>query len=680
VARPLSVIFDAPVGLAALSGAVLMIGATAIFLATSLRLASFTAFALSAYLLAVAEVVGLAEVLTPFHAITQSWYLAGSAIAAGLAGVAWQACGRPRPPTLPVALLRELRDYPAVCLLGLIVLLALAYELSVGLTTAPNNWDSLWHHLVRVAGWRQRDAVEYIGGLQGDLGVNAYPPNAELQVLFGFVVYGRDTFATVPQFLAQGALLISIFGIARRLGFDFVPSIFAALLSATLSIVALESVTTQNDLSVAALVTSAIFFALGDRRTDFALSGLAIGLALGTKVTAILAVPVIVVIALAAGGKRRLVSISVSATVGFAFFGAFVFALNLINTGKLFGDPAEQNVLRSHVSAVGILSTAVRSVYRFADLSGLEYLVESNLGSILVLVGLPGLAAAAATIAHSRGWRRGNSWAEGVVLAAFAPLALVLLSGAARELLLTLHTPLNPPGASANRFIFTVNSRANEDSSYFGPLGALLVWPLSVMGCIAWARGRVDRRIGALATALPIYLLMLAATIRYTNFIGRYFIIPVAAVMPLAALVCRNRMMMAATAALGMIFLPLSLLFNEIKPVGLGNSPAIWTLPRAEQQALMRPRMEPILERVRAEVPHDAHLGVVINSRDWSYPFYGADLGRTVTYLPQSPSTVEANALCLTWLIVHRRQMHAEEWAWDLRRIPRTAAARQGCV
>jgi hypothetical protein len=129
-----------------------------------------------------------------------------------------------------------------------------------------------------------------------------------------------------------------------------------------------------------------------------------------------------------------------------------------------------------------------------------------------------------------------------------------------------------------------------------------------------------------------------------------------------------------------MIFLPLSLLFNEIKPVGLGNSPAIWTLSRAEQQALMRPRMEPILERVRAEVPHDAHLGVVINSRDWSYPFYGADLGRTVTYLPQSPSTVEANALCLTWLIVHRRQMHAEEWAWDLRRIPRTAAARQGCV
>ena len=35
-----------------------------------------------------------------------------------------------------------------------------------------------------------------------------------------------------------------------------------------------------------------------------------------------------------------------------------------------------------------------------------------------------------------------------------------------------------------------------------------------------------------------------------------------------------------------------------------------------------------------------------------------------MTCTATSPSTVEANALCLTWLIVHRRQMHAEEWAW----------------
>jgi hypothetical protein len=666
--------FDEVVGLAAFSSAVVLVGATAILLSASLRPASFTAYVLTVYLFSIAELVGLAELLSPFHAVTRTGYLIGVAIAAAVAGFVWEARGRPRPPSFPKGRLPELRREPVIWVLGVLVLLGLAYELSVGLTTPPNNWDSLWHHLTRAAGWRQHHAVEYIAGVKGDLGINAYPPNAELQILFGFVLWGHDTFATIPQFLAECALLVSIFGIARRVGFEFVPSVFAALVSATLSIVALQSVTTQNDLCVAAVVAAAIFFALGDRRVDVAIAGVAVGLALGTKTTAILALAIVGLVALAAGRRRRFFGVVSWSAVAFAVFGAYIYVLNIAETGTIFGDPVEQDTLRTHLSAINVVSTALRSLYRFADLSGFQSLVDVRLGAVFVLLLLPTIALTAAAVARSVASPNIASWAFAVALAAFVPLATLVLALVTRALFVPLHLPLNPPGASANPLAFAVNARANEDNSYFGPLGILLVWPLSIGVCIAWARGRIDRRIGALAAALPIYLLVLAATIRWTLYIGRYFIIPVAVAMPLVALVCKNRLLMRAVAVVGVAILVLSHGFSETKPTGLAGTTPIWSLSRADAQALMRPRMRSTLEFVAAEVPKNAHVGVVLARTDWGYPFYGSDLGRTVTYLSRPPSAGEAAGLHLSWLFVHRVQPKGQRSVWQIAHLSSDAA------
>ena len=653
-------------GLAAFPGAVLLVGATAVLFSASFRFGSFTAFALSVYLVSTAELVALAEGLSLFHAVTRPGYLVGVTIAAGVAALVWQRRGRPRPPSVPLGRIRELRAQPLVCALGAVVLLGLVYQLAVGLTTPPNNWDSLWHHLVRAAGWRQQHAVAYIPHANAELGVNAYPPNAELQILFSFVMWGTDTFAAIPQFLAECALLVSIFGIARRVGFEFVPSLFAALISATLSLVALESVTTQNDLCIAAVVAAAIFFVLGDRRVDMALAGVAVGLALGTKVDAVLALPIIGVVALAAGGRRRALGVAASSAAAFAAFGAYIYVLNLVETGRLLGDPTEQDVMRAHASLSTIVSTSLRVVYRFVDLSGLQSLVNSNTGALLVLFLVPALALAVAAVVRSVASPDAAGWALAGMLAAFVPVAAVGVAFAARGLFLLLHIPLNPPGAEWTRFVFAVNARANEDSSYFGPLGIFLVWPLSIGVCIAWARGRIDRRLGALAAALPLYLLLLAASVRYTLYIGRYFIVPVVAVMPLAALACRNAVVMRTAAIVGMAVLVLGHALNETKPIGLAGSQPIWTLSRADAQALTRPKMRSILERVAERVPADAHVGVVLTPTDWSYPFYGHDLGRTVTYLSRPPSPSEAAALHLSWIFVHRPRTRIQQSGWRL--------------
>src|SRR5206468_697755 len=117
---------------------------------------------------------------------------------------------------------------------------------------------------------------------------NAYPPNAEMAVLYGLAFVHRDTFATLPQLAAQLSFVPSIYGIARKLGFARPASFFPALLALTLSNVALESMTALNDLVVASFVAAAVFFLLPPAtRTGLALAGAAVGLALGTKYSAL---------------------------------------------------------------------------------------------------------------------------------------------------------------------------------------------------------------------------------------------------------------------------------------------------------------------------------------------------------------------------------------------------------
>src|SRR5579864_5244637 len=174
--------------------------------------------------------------------------------------------GRPVPP-LP----RAWRIGPLPAALALAVASGAAYELFVASSSAPNNWDSMHYHLARVAAWHARDTLGYFPTHNGI--ENAYPQNAELLVLWTVVFLGRDLLAALPQLLAAIATVGSIYVIARRLGSMRRLAAFSALLFPTLTIAALESVTTQNDLVEASLVAAAVALALGRTRAETVLAG-----------------------------------------------------------------------------------------------------------------------------------------------------------------------------------------------------------------------------------------------------------------------------------------------------------------------------------------------------------------------------------------------------------------------
>jgi hypothetical protein len=609
--------------------AVAGVAATAVLGAASLRLDSVVPFALGVYLLASAEVIGLTEVLSLLGWIRPAGYAVGQALCFAAAAGAWWWRGRPRPPLRRYDLRAAVNAHPLVAGLAVGIAALVVYEAFLVFATPPNNWDSMTYHLSRAAGWYQRHRVEYFPAHTER--ENAFQPNSELEILYTFVLVGRDTAAAATQLIAQLALLIGVYGCARRLGLTRPASLFAALLTATLSEIALQSVTTQNDLLAASFVVAAVCLVLGTATADLVLAGLAVGLALGTKLTAAPALLILAALAvLRAPWRQRAVTLAVSSAVALALVGFYGYGLNLIETGKPLGRPVAQG--ETHVDRVtvgGTVSTAARSAFRFFDFSGLNP----------------------------------PDWETSAV------------SWTGRKVFAGLHIPANPPEATQSGFNFRVNVRANEDVAWFGPLGFLLLLPLSLVFLIRGAARRAPPEAFVLAAAIPLFAVVLALGFKYNVWLGRFFVAPVALTMPLAAYAYRRSTALALSLALvGLFGLYKTVTMSETKPAGVDERAAVWTLPRSSAQTIVRPDLTAVFDGVNDRVPSKSTLGAVLGPDDWDYPLYGPTLERRIVPLPRFRPLAAAERRNIHWVLLNwDAPRPAPRRGWRRRDIPDSA-------
>jgi hypothetical protein len=582
--------------------------ATAALVACALRLGSAVSFGLAVYLLASAEVIALTEVLSLLGLIRPAGYAVGEALLFAAALGAWHLRGRPRPPLPRLGLRAGVHAHPLVAALAFLIGMAVIYEGVLVFATPPNNWDSMSYHLSRAAAWYQRHRIEYVPAHTER--ENAFQPNSEMEILYTFVFVGRDTAAAATQLIAELAVLLGVYGCARRLGFARPASLFAALLTATLTELALQSITTQNDLLAASFVVAAAYLTLGAGRAELALAGLAVGLALGTKLTTAPALALLVVLtALRRPRRERLAVLATASALAFAAVGFYGYGLNLVETGTVLGDPiAQGNTQPGSITFTGTVSTAARIGFRFFDFSGFSP----------------------------------PEWVKSPI------------RHAGKDVFDALGIPADPPEATQSYFSFRTNERVHEDVSWFGPLGFLLILPLSAGFLVAGALRRARPGAVALAAAVPLFAVALALGFRYNIWLGRFMIAPVALTMPLAAFVYRSRPIAVALAIVGVLGLYNTHTKNEAKPAGVDDRPAVWDLPRSHVQTLIRPDLLEVVTGVEQYVPADGTLGTVLGFDDWDYPLYGPTLKRRLVPVPQVNMLQFAERRHIHWVLLDR--------------------------
>jgi hypothetical protein len=670
------------VGLALIGAAV----ATAIVAALAVRLPSLVSTLLVAYLAYVANLGLVTLALSPFHEVTRGGVAVAEVFLLAVALVAWWARGRPVPAVgaARVALREALTD-PVTVLFVVVVAVLLGYE-AVLASTPPNNMDSLTYHLARAAAWTQHGGIYWIPNAP-EVELNAYQPFAELQNFFLMVATGGGRLYALPQYLSELAILVSVYGSARRLGYGVRPSTCAAALTGTFSVLALEAFTGQNDLFAASFPAVAACLLLGAFPAEAALAGAAVAFGIGTKLTTALVAPILAWLAIARG-RLTFVTAVVGGIAGLVTIGMWGYVLNVVHTGHVFGAGTGGVQDRANPAYPRSVANAFYLAYGLMDTSVLSYHVIHWLALLGVV-----LAVAAFVWWFRRGRRRDAATeASGIALPFLAPLLVVggaaLIAWGARQWCFPIRGPgglLGPLDANLNQ---TYTRIANEDYSAYGPVGIVALLAAAVLAIVAFARRRADMRHLALACALPVFLVLVSLGSVWVPFLIRYFLLPAVLTAPLMALLLRRRAVAAAWLAVAAFAIAFTIAKDQPKPFtspyGYGHP---WNF--TAEEALSENSdggWADALRAYRAEVPPNACVGVAIYANEPTYLLFGPHFKHHIVFLaPQSGDPLAvARADVLSYVVVSSsvpqaivQQFEAAGWktrplgaTWSLISVP----------
>jgi hypothetical protein len=200
------------------------------------------------------------------------------------------------------------------------------------------NFDSLWYHLPFAVEMAHSHSVTGLHYTETIFTNWFYPQNGELLHADGILLTGRDTLSLFLNFGWLAIALLSAWCIGRPYGRAPLTVVAAAVLLECHTLVVREPGAAKNDLMAAALLLAAIAILInadwGAHLRPLAAAGLATGMAVGTKSTALAmaAALTLAVVALAPTGRR-------SAAAGWWFAaalagGGYWYLRNLVISGN----------------------------------------------------------------------------------------------------------------------------------------------------------------------------------------------------------------------------------------------------------------------------------------------------------------------------------------------------------
>jgi len=633
-----------------------IVAATSWLVARRLGPQPLTGFVLTAYLVGFTEVVAITLALSIVHALVRWTLLAGVALVFAIALGSWLRHAPP-PPSLRkgLALLRDALREPILAVLAAAVTLELVYSAALATLTPPNDWDAMTYHLARAAFWIQQHAVAYVPDTLV-LRMNVNPPNAEIGTLFTMLLSDGDRYVGLVQYVAMLATAIAIYGLSRRTGLDRRAALFGGLVFLTLPVVALQGSTALNDIVVASFLVTATYFLLGEAKVELALGGVALALAIGTKFSALIALPLVVLVVLLGQPRRRWPAVALGAVAGVGL-GSYWLIVNVVETGSLDGNAGE--VLDQHADRrpEAVLARTTRLLVNFAD--------SMNLGRDALLYALA--AAAFLLLALFLERRRGRErwlFAAAVAAVACAPLAVPLV----RDGLLRAHEKLWLTLGEHDLAFLDEHRDAWSAStvfSYYGPLGLMLLvvgLPLAVRS----ARHHVVRPLAILLAAAPlVFAVLVAVALTYDPWRARFFMFSVALAASTWGLVLRHRWLAWGATAIAAATLPLAFMHSIEKPAGVrflesDTSNGVWGKSREAVQTWTRGGGVAEVVEFFAREPATGRVGLRQEEDDWVYPYFGRGLDREVVFVP-----TEASFDGLDWLVLGPGRPEQPSSGWE---------------
>jgi hypothetical protein len=651
-------------GFLLLAAATIGVLATAVLVVSTLRLRSTISCVLGVLTVGWALLVVETMLLSFARSWTKGWLLAAVYVGLALALAAWHKTGRPRPPASTPVLraTREARRDPVLRVLFLANLDAGAYVVVVALAIPPLDIDVIAYHLPRIVLWMQQHAVGAIPNSPGS-NLESNPPSAEIAQGTTLLLAGTDRYAALFQVVCLPVGALAVGGIARRLGLDLRAALFGALLYAAFPIVALQAPTALNDLAVATALVVACCFALGETRAELALAAVTVALAVTAKLSGILGIPSILLLALVAvpAGRRLRV---VAAVAAGCLAAASWYLFNLVHTGAWdghLGSDYGQVPSRAPGEIVRRLEQYSLQTLDLAGVVGRDRYVFPVVAGLLVL---------AALLAWRACSRRAAGFVAAAALVAAAPWLIDWAHVAAVRVVARSWIATGHRDAIADLPMHAVAGPLPGET-WFGPTLAIVLVAATI---IVWRRTAGRRRVvlfTALLSAPALLYLVNASAFVYDGARGRFFILAGALAASALGVVVRVRPVAWATATIAVVTLALSFVHYHARPLGIRlfqpiDESTLWGEPRWRAQTVLAPSPEATrTAQILDGLPARAVVTVEAQRFAWLYPLMGPGPWRSIRLVrPGGPIPLASHYLAID----PATHVHPDPAVW--RRVP----------
>lgn len=420
------------------------------------------------------------------------------------------------------------------------IILILGFFFIVGITTAPNNLDSLNHHLLKIYYWLQHGSLEsWAASWYPQL---YYPVNAHFQGTWLFLLGRSEKLFFLVQWFSLVLIITLIYEIARTLRFTQTQALASALVGLSFPVVLLQTYSFQGDLIVTSLAVICIYllFSYFENKNLFELLGaiLALALALGTKQTAFFFLPVIGVFGLywVIRGRilREHVPYLLLFVAFFLIFSAFKFIQNQRETGSFLGNVKVEGSIIAESNIAKIKYSIPRDLYEFISFDGLPKKLQQDLNQ--------GIVPIFRFIDHHLG--------------------------------LGLEEPKYLYFGSSEDEVFRYDRtlELSEDTAWFGPIGFILL-PLAFGFSLISKEYRVrEYAVFALIVYISYGFLVILQRPGWNPYEGRYFILGLAVCLPLVSILIPSRkgwkeLVVGLLTFCVMVLAFNTLIFNSSKPI-----------------------------------------------------------------------------------------------------------------
>ena len=633
------------------------------FIYNSLRTLSPLQKFLGLFLLTCAHLILALEIASLFGALNQPQVIL--LIQAGLDAAAFALnrvfhLGTPKLTFSPLKeefkkILAAARSHRGLALFGAIILLTYAFLAFLEIRFPQNTSDALVNHLSRIAHWLQQGSVKTYVGVN-TVGTT-FPYNNSLLMLWSMVFLRTDILVGFVQFCAAFVTSITIYGMSRELGFGRRASLLAGLFFLTFPIVALESITAQNDLLVTSFLIAAFYFLVCYLHTDqteaLVLSILSFALAAGTKQAFGFAFPGYLLLFLFVLWKKRksfnrVFKISaVCAVVFILLFSVISYLQNWISFGSPIGggdvvelvadDSEEKNGFQK------VVVNSLRLGYQFISCEGIP-----------------------------------PEW-QAACINAKANL---------------LRPALTKPwiNVETDQFLLEEESKfrlddttfaLNEEASWFGFAGFILISAAGIYGIVYSIKMRKTEGLILVLTSVLYFFITSSVKTGWDWYVGRYLIFSSALLLPFAGGFLSDRgwlrkLALGLLCLLSVFIMLYSIVNNDSRPLlgksGLGDvkweSLSFFQKARHNLASLLRHDRNvweesdlfisayaqkeylPLLQAIDEVVPDGSSMGI-LNPVEYEFPeylFFGDGLERKV-YIFSEPEAVLSTTAELDYLI-----------------------------